>query len=139
MKIYFAGSIRGGRDDAALYNRIIEFLKKFGEVMTEHIGNQELTNQGDEGFSDRHIHDRDLQWLSSAEVVIAEVTTASLGVGYEIGRAVKTGKKILCLYRPQTDKKLSAMIAGCPEITVMNYRNLSEAKRIIAEYFEKSI
>ena len=32
-------------------------------------------------------------------VIVAEVTRASLGVGYEIGRAVAAGKKVLCIYR----------------------------------------
>ena len=36
--------------------------------------------------------------------LIAEVTQPSLGVGYEIGRAVAMGKNILCLYRPQQGK-----------------------------------
>jgi len=31
--------------------------------------------------------------------VVAEVTIPSLGVGYEIGRAVALGKRVLCLYR----------------------------------------
>lgn len=38
MKIYFAGSIRGGRDDASIYARLIEELKTHGEVLTEHVG-----------------------------------------------------------------------------------------------------
>ena len=36
--------------------------------------------------------------------LVAEVTQPSLGVGYEIGRAVAMDKKILCLYRPQEGK-----------------------------------
>ena len=36
--------------------------------------------------------------------MVAEVTQASLGVGYEVGRAVAMNKKILCLYRPQEGK-----------------------------------
>ena len=40
--IYFCGSIRGGRDDAALYKRIIDQLKQYGEVLTEHIGDPNL-------------------------------------------------------------------------------------------------
>ena len=32
------------------------------------------------------------------------MTQASLGVGYEVGRAVAMNKKILCLYRPQEGK-----------------------------------
>jgi 2'-deoxynucleoside 5'-phosphate N-hydrolase len=42
MKIYFAGSIRGGRDDWSLYLEIIERLKEYGEILTEHIGSSEL-------------------------------------------------------------------------------------------------
>ena len=34
MKIYFAGSIRGGRSDAALYHDIIEHIKEKDIVLT---------------------------------------------------------------------------------------------------------
>ena len=37
--IYFCGSIRGGRDDAAFYAKIIQHLKQHGDVLTEHVGN----------------------------------------------------------------------------------------------------
>ena len=128
MKIYFAGSIRGGREDAALYQHIIEYLETFGDVLTEHIGNPKLTHLGDDGPTDRFIHDRDLEWLQSADVVVAEVTTVSMGVGYEIGRAVESGKKVLCLFRPDSGKNLSAMIAGCPSLELLNYNNLTKLK-----------
>ena len=133
MNIYFAGSIRGGREDAALYARIIEYLKRFGTVSTEHIGDSTLTEQGDEGFTDRQIHDRDMDWLLAADVVVAEVTTVSLGVGYEIGRAIAAGKKVICLCRPQPGKRLSAMIAGCPGVTLINYQELEEAETVLTE------
>ncbi len=137
MKIYFAGSIRGGRDDAALYFRIIEFLKNFGTVFTEHIGDATLTNLGDEGVTDRFIHDRDLDWLTGADVVVAEVTTVSMGVGYEIGQAVAMEKRILCLYRPSPGKKLSAMIAGCPGLTLVEYHDAGEAFHAVSEFFNR--
>ena len=134
MKIYFAGSIRGGREDAALYLQIIEYLKTFGEVLTEHIGDQNLTSLGDDGPTDKYIHDRDLEWLQSSDILVAEVTSVSMGVGYEIGRAVETGKKVLCLFRPDSGKNLSAMIAGCEDLKLVNYSNLEEAKKAIREF-----
>ncbi len=136
MKIYFAGSIRGGREDASLYAEIIEYLKNYGEVLTEHVGDPTLTHLGDDGPTDRFIHDRDLDWLLSADVVVAEVTAISMGVGYEIGRAVAAGKKMLCLFRPDTGKNLSAMIAGCPDLTLVEYHNLSEAKNTISVFLK---
>jgi hypothetical protein len=39
--------------------------------------------------------------------MVAEVTQPSLGVGYEIGRAVSFEKKILCLFKPDSDKSMS--------------------------------
>jgi nucleoside 2-deoxyribosyltransferase len=136
MKIYFAGSIRGGREDAGLYQQIIAYLKTFGEVLTEHIGDPELTSAGDDGPDDRFIHDRDMQWLQSSDVMIAEVTTVSMGVGYEIGRAVESGKKVLCLYRKIPGKILSAMIAGCPSLTLVSYEHLDDLKMTIRNFME---
>jgi len=93
---------------------------------------------GDDGPTDRFIHNRDLDWLLSADVVVAEVTTVSMGVGYEIGRAVAAGKKVLCLFRPDSGRNLSAMITGCPELEVIKYGNFGEAKNAISVFFEKS-
>jgi len=137
MKIYFAGSIRGGREDATLYMQIIEYLKNFGEVLTEHIGDPNLTDLGDDGPTDKYIHDRDLAWLQSADVLVAEVTSVSMGVGYEIGRSVESGKKVLCLFRPESGKNLSAMIAGCPDVELVHYQNLDEAKKAIDGFLKK--
>lgn len=137
MKIYFAGSIRGGREDAALYFRIIDYLKTFGEVLTEHVGDASLTSAGDDGPTDKFIHDRDLEWLTASDVIVAEVTTVSMGVGYEIGRAVEAGKPVLCLFRPESGKILSAMISGCDDLTLVNYSTLEEAKSSITTFLKK--
>jgi 2'-deoxynucleoside 5'-phosphate N-hydrolase len=125
VTIYFAGSIRGGRDDTAIYARIIEMLRPFGTVVTEHVGDADLT-LGGENAPDGEIHDRDLEWLRSADVLVAEVTAPSLGVGYEIGRAVEWRKRIVCLYRPSPDRKLSGMIAGCPALAVYEYSDVKQ-------------
>ena len=127
MRIYFAGSIRGGREDAALYKQIIDHLRQFGKVLTEHIGDSGHIHLKGDTPADRYIHDRDMAWLSSSDVLVAEVTTASLGVGYEIGRAIEMKKKVLCLFRPESGKQLSAMVAGCPELELAYYRSREEA------------
>lgn len=42
-KVYFAGSIRGGREDAGLYRRLIQYIQKDNIVLTEHIGDLSLS------------------------------------------------------------------------------------------------
>lgn len=137
LKIYFAGSIRGGREDAELYRQIIDYLKNFGEVLTEHIGDPTLSYLGDDDATDRYIHDRDMKWLLTADVLIAEVTTVSMGVGYEIGRAIENSKKVLCLFRPGSGRNLSAMITGSPELELVYYSSPDEAKQAINAFLEK--
>lgn len=54
MKVYFCGSIRGGRDDAELYHRMVAKLQSFATVLTEHVGRREL---GDTGQTHLVLHD----------------------------------------------------------------------------------
>jgi 2'-deoxynucleoside 5'-phosphate N-hydrolase len=50
-------------------------------------------------MTDDYIHTTDMNYLKASDVVIAEVTVVSMGVGYEIGRAVEQKKPILALFR----------------------------------------
>ncbi len=135
MKIYFAGSIRGGRRDKQKYFELIDFLGTLAEVLTEHVGASELGNQGENTLSDHEIHRRDVEWLESCDAIIAEVTNPSLGVGYEIGIAEKLGKTVLCLFdESQTEFRLSAMLSGNEKIQVGRYQAIGEAKRQITEF-----
>ena len=143
-EIYFAASIRGGREDVELYLKLISHLRNYGEVLTEHIGDKKLAISGEDNLSDPFIHDRDMEWLGRSKTIVAEVTTASLGVGYELGRIVERNKwvkeqdkkYILALYRPQINKKLSAMIKGSDGIYNAEYKNLEEAIQIIDVFFK---
>ena len=132
MKIYFAGSIRGGRDDAEIYSQIIEFLQGYGQVLTEHVGEKDLNAMGESALSDKQIHDRDMKWLLESDLIVAEVTNPSLGVGYEIGRAIGYEKEIICLYRESGRNNLSAMIEGSDNVELIKYNNIQELQKLIA-------
>lgn len=137
MKIYFAGSIRGGRDDQELYGQIIRELGTYGSVLTEHVADKTLTHLGEVSITSEYIYNRDMSWLRECDVVVAEVTTPSLGVGYEIGQAEAMGKAILCLYRQVEGKKLSAMIAGNSNLIVREYHGFTELSHYFNEYLGK--
>lgn len=122
LRIYFSASISGGRKDAPLYAGLIAALARFGTVLTEHIGSQDLSDGGEDGPGDRDIYHRDVEWLEQADVVLAEVTTPSLGVGYEVARGALMGKPVVCMFRPESGRRLSAMIRGNPRVTVLEYR-----------------
>ncbi|XP_073338443.1 5-hydroxymethyl-dUMP N-hydrolase [Pagrus major] len=139
MKVYFCGSIRGGRDDVLVYRKIVNKLQSYGSVLTEHVSSSELSERGEDAAAagDRAIHDRDVDWLRQSDVVVAEVTQPSLGVGYELGRAVDMKKKIFCLFRPSSGRRLSAMIRGADDGELFVVRDYSEdeVENVLEEFF----
>lgn len=136
MNIYFCGSIRGGRNLAKTYAKMIALLGSYGKVLTEHLGSDEEIESKDRILSDKEIHDRDLQWIIDSDLLVAEVTVPSLGVGYEIGRAIEMGKPVLCLFQQGSDYTLSAMISGSDKVDMSYYRNLEEVKESVEVFFK---
>jgi nucleoside 2-deoxyribosyltransferase len=135
MKIYFAGSIRGGRNDSEKYFEIINYLKKHGDVLTEHVGARTISELGEQNLSSEEIYNRDLKWLEEADIVIGEVSVPSLGVGYEIAKAEKLEKKILCVCQKlEEGREISAMIGGNKNITLKEYNDLVELFKIIDDF-----
>lgn len=122
MNIYFAWSIRWWRADKELYAKIIGHLQNYWTVLTEHIWLASLSAQGERDISDERIYRRDMEWLVLADLIVAEVTTPSLWVWYELGRAHKIGKKMLCLHRPEVNR-LSAMVGGNAAMEVLTYES----------------
>ena len=119
MKIYFAGSIRGGRIDAALYQRLIAYMQRTDIVLTEHIGRPDL-NLMEQGKRDVEIYDQDTAWLRESDILIGECTCPSLGVGYELAYAEKIGKPCHIFY-DRTKTQLSAMLTGDPYFNIHPY------------------
>jgi 2'-deoxynucleoside 5'-phosphate N-hydrolase len=107
VKVYFAGSIRGGRADAELYSRIISYIKKTDIVLTEHIGDKALDVK-EKGIGDIDIYRQDTSWLRESDVLIGECTNPSLGVGYELGFVESIGKPCHVFY-DRTRTQMSAM------------------------------
>ncbi|XP_016407099.1 5-hydroxymethyl-dUMP N-hydrolase [Sinocyclocheilus rhinocerous] len=136
MNIYFCGSIRGGRQDVNIYQRIVKKLQQYGTVLTEHVSSGSLSEKGEDG--DQAIHDRDMEWLMMSDVIVAEVTQPSLGVGYELGRAVALNKRVFCLFRPSSGKVLSAMIRGASTNSLFQVQDYTEdeVESILEKYFD---
>ena len=128
-KIYFAGSIRGGRVDADLYGRMIRHIQKTSVVLTEHVGSPHL-NLMEQGKRDAEIYDQDTAWLRESDMLIGECTCPSLGVGYELAYAEAHG--IPChIFYDRTKTQLSAMLTGNPYFTIHPYTTEEEIYSII--------
>jgi hypothetical protein len=120
--IYFSGSISGGRADVAQYRRIVDELTARGfRVLAGSVTATDIGNAGDP-LPACDVFSRDLGWLAQADALVAEVSLPSTGVGYEIAAArYRFGIPVICLYRPAYTARCSAMVAGDPEITLLEY------------------
>jgi len=110
MKIFLSASIRGGRDMLHVYIKIVELLRHHGhEVLSWHVADSELEDK-ESLMTEQEIYEHDMELLVRSDCVIAEVSTPSIGVGYEICRALQLNLPVLCLYAPHS--RVSAMILG---------------------------
>jgi hypothetical protein len=124
--IYFSGSISGGRQDVALYRRIVATLESAGHHVLAGAVASETVTAGGESLDSGKIFQRDLAWIDEAArergLLVAEVSVPSTGVGYEIAAArYRFGIPVICLWRPAYTKRCTAMVAGDAGIDLLEY------------------
>ncbi len=112
MQIYFSCSITGGRDDQPVYRKLVEALLADGHtVPTAHLADDSISIK-EKNVSADEIYARDSSWVKECDAVVAEVTTPSHGVGYELALAEFSGKPVFICYRAGTS--VSKMLLGNP-------------------------
>lgn len=126
MNIYFSCSITGGRVDQHNYQVIVDHLLQSGhDVPTAHLSQPDVFAL-ESVVEPVQVFRRDMDWIDQCDALIAEVSTPSHGVGYEIAQALFLEKSVLCCH--QAGKKVSKIITGNtrPNLQVIEYRTTSE-------------
>jgi 2'-deoxynucleoside 5'-phosphate N-hydrolase len=138
MNIYFACSITGGREFEPIYRAITAAMLSDGhEVPTAHLA--EASVKYLEGqVSPREVYERDVAWIRACDALVAEVSTPSHGVGYEVAYALSLQKPVLCVYRE--GQPLSKMLSGnsLATISVKSYWNAEEAINLIRAFLSRN-
>ena len=119
-----------------VYRYIYDFLRSRGyDVLSWHVVDPG-SDEKEAKMSEQEIYRRDISLLKESGCLIAEVTVPSIGVGYEICRAIEAGLPVLCIHG--TDANVSAMLLGNPnrEIRVQEYRDMDSLERILCEFVE---
>ena len=104
---------------------MINALEKYGEVCDKQIIDEDVLKK-EEFQSDEEIFEGLEALLKTSDLVFAEVTVPSLGVGYELGFADQLGKKIIAIYDLNVIDKVSTMIRGNKRIKLIGYHDISE-------------
>lgn len=134
MNIYFACSITGGREFEPVFQSIVNaMLADEHEVPTAHLAEASVRDL-ERVVSPADVYARDVAWIRAADVLVAEISTPSHGVGYEIGFALSLGKPVLACHR--RDRGISKMISGNPDanLVVEQYDEPEEAVRLVRTF-----
>jgi nucleoside 2-deoxyribosyltransferase len=121
MNIYFSCSITGGRRDQAVYQHIVEHLTAKGhEVPTAHLSRADILDE-EKVIDPQEVYNRDVKWVEECDALVAEISTPSHGVGYEIALALFLGKPVFCCFREGV--RVSKMLTGNthPRLNIFSY------------------
>lgn len=86
----------------------------------------------DPGFSltARGVFERDLKGVRSCDVLVAEVSEGSHGVGMEVMAAYLYGKRLILMR--EEGAKVSHMLQGVPNALLLTYRSLQDMELKLA-------
>jgi nucleoside 2-deoxyribosyltransferase len=137
VKIYLACTVRGDRGAVAVSRLLGDLLEEFGHtVLTRHLLLDDADAQEGQ-LSEREVFERDVRWLHDADVLIAEASGSSYGVGFEVGyvagRAAETGQRVLLLYDASRRPFVSRLITGNthPACTTYPYRDREDLLQFV--------
>ena len=125
MKIYVSGSMYGGQQKIDTYKKLVDKLEEYGEVLTKQIADPKAI-ENEKYQKDEDIYNDLENKLEKADILIAEVSVPSIGVGYEIGYASKLNKKIVAIYDKNYIDKVTTMIRGNKNIKIIPYKDIRE-------------
>src|SRR6266850_2637509 len=116
MRIYLACTVRGDRRGLRAGRAICERLQQHGhQVLTTHLLADDV-EATESRLSEDEVYRRDIDWLSRCEVLVAEASGSSYGVGFEVGyvlgRAAVSGQRVVLLYDAARRDKVSRLITG---------------------------
>src|SRR5438552_11759807 len=132
MRMYLACTVRGDRSGVLAGRAICERLEHHGhEVQTKHLLADDV-EAAEARLTEGDVFCRDLDWLARCDVLVAEASGSSYGVGFEVGyllgRARETKQRALLVYDAARRHSVSRLITGnCDDAcTTFAYRSIEE-------------
>jgi 2'-deoxynucleoside 5'-phosphate N-hydrolase len=142
VRVYLACTVRGSRDGVAAARVIASRLEARGhEVMTAHLLRDDV-DSAEAAVGDEAVFSRDLEWLERCDLLVAEASGSSYGVGFEVGyitgRAAVTGQSVLVLYDEARKPALSRFIPGYKDKAgcAIGYTSLDDLALAVDRYLE---
>ena len=128
-KVFLSGSIRGGRRLVETYRFMADVMIGAGvAVLNAHVARDTVFAE-EKKMTEEEIFMRDMGGIEQCDCLVAEVSVASVGVGYEICHAVGLKKPVLSVYERGT--KASAMVLGNKGVVAQDYGDMDELRGLV--------
>ncbi|MDO8549837.1 MAG: nucleoside 2-deoxyribosyltransferase [Ignavibacteria bacterium] len=138
MIVYCAISIRGEKTFQDFFPQIVEHITSLGHTALSELN---VDFKPVAPLTDSEIFTRDVKWIDKSKVLIAEISGASTGIGFEIAYALYKKKiPVLALANKEAGSNVSAMINGCQSqlITIKRYEDSEDLKKAISDFLKKN-
>jgi 2'-deoxynucleoside 5'-phosphate N-hydrolase len=140
VNIYLACTVRGDRGAVAVARSLADALVSMGHVvLTSHLLDDNVET-AESVLTERDVFERDMKWLSEADLLIAEASGSSYGVGFEVGyvlgRSDVSDQRVLLLYNAARRSVVSRLIAGNvhPNCTTYPYQDGEDVVRFVQSF-----
>jgi len=141
MTVYLACTVRGHRGGVLAGRAICDRLLALGhDVLTTHLLADDV-NDAESKLTEAEVYRRDLEWLSRCDVLVAEASGSSYGVGFEVGyvlgRASVSGQRAVLVYDTARRDAVSRLITvNCDtHCTTFGYSSIDELRAFIDRQF----
>jgi nucleoside 2-deoxyribosyltransferase len=139
VTIYLACTVRGDRGAVAALRALVVRLEQAGHtILTKHLLDDDV-DTAESALTEAGVYARDVEWLESCDLLIADASGSSYGVGFEVGyvlgRSDRTRQRVILLYRSDRRDRISRLIAGNahPRCTVLKYEDPADLiDRVVA-------
>ena len=105
-------------------------------VLTSHLLDDDVET-AESLLSEQEVFGRDMRWLNDADLLVAEASGSSYGVGFEVGyvlgRSDATDQRVLLLYDRARRPMVSRLILGNvhPNCTTYEYESAEDLLRFV--------
>jgi hypothetical protein len=137
MKIYLGFTVAGNRSSLQAARTISAELQSLGhEVLTTHLVAENAWDV-DRRLPPQQIFARDMGWLADCDLLVAEVSGSSFGVGFETGFVLgATQKRAILFFHREAEPHISLLITGNdhPNCTLVRYGSIDELPALVRNH-----
>ena len=137
MNIYLACTVRGDRGAVVALRALADALETAGHsVLTRHLLDDNV-DSAESLLTETDVFERDIRWLTAADILIADASGSSYGVGFEVGYVLGRSKerpvRVLQLYNASRRDAVSRLVTGNTHAncTTYAYRDTEDLLRFV--------